>query len=87
MNKETDIAILNLSDSEDLATYLADKNPGDEISMTVRGKLLGVEDENARITIEDVQVDAYMEEEDEPEVEPGLTDMETDGPAGVELVL
>jgi hypothetical protein len=85
---ETDIAIINTNDNEDLGNYFSQKEVGEECSMTIRGRLLGLEEGNARISIDDVQIDAYMEEEEvAPPVDPEMVEAAPEEVTGAELLL
>jgi hypothetical protein len=77
---QSDILIINLSDDEDLRNYFEQKEAGEDCSMTVNATLLGVEEGNARLSINAVDIGEYkVEEEEETE-----SDSE---PTGVEIVL
>jgi len=76
---QTDIAILNLADDEMLSNHFAQKEPGGDVTIVITGKLLGIEEDNARISIEAVEL-----EESEEEDAPLPSDTE---PTGAEMVL
>jgi hypothetical protein len=80
---QTDIAIVNVNDDEDLVNYFEQKEQGAECSMTVRGTFLGLEEGNARISIESVDIDEVKVEEEEEEEE----ESESPEPTGAEMVL
>jgi hypothetical protein len=79
---KTDIAILNTADDESLNDYFQQKEPGEDCTITVSGKFLGLEEGNARISIEGVELEAIPEAE-----EPAPEMYEDDEPSGAELVL
>lgn len=84
---KTDIAILNTTDNEDLNNYFENKEPGEPCAMMVMGKFLGMEEGNARISIEAVEIDSYEEEDDyEGDTEEMGMEMDEESP-GVVLVL
>ena len=80
MQNETDIAILNVTDDESLSDYFTNKDPGKSCSLTVTGKFLGLEEGNARISIEAVELDSSVSE-------PEMEEPTSSTPTGAELVL
>lgn len=81
---KTDIAVLNTKDDELLSDYFNQKEAGDNCTFTVTGRFLGLEEGNARISIESVEMDVVAEEEEEGEDE---EEMEVEEPTGAEMVL
>lgn len=64
---QTDILITSLKDDDDLRNYFEQKEAGDKCEMTVKGTFLGIEEENARISITGIDIGEYKVEEDEDE--------------------
>jgi len=70
--EETDIVIVNVEDDEDLTNYFEQKDAGQSCRMTVSGTFLGLEEGNARISIDSVKIAAKKVEEE-------VDDEESDG--------
>lgn len=96
---KTDVVILNTADDEELSDYFSNKEAGEECTVTITGKFLGLNEGDAKISVESVVVDTYDEEEvddlddedledeiDEAEAVLSGTDDEDDDDLGEDLV-
>lgn len=80
---QTDISIINTEDNEDLGNYFESKKAGEACTVTISGKFMGLEQGNARISIEEVELTNLPEDdEDENSVSAPESDV-----TGAELVL
>ena len=83
MKGKTDIAILNTNDDEALSDYFTKKQVGEECTITITGKFLGLEEGDAQISIQEVEMDYMPDEESSAEGE----EYEESEPSGAEIVL
>lgn len=77
--EDTDITIINTADDESLADYFQQKTAGDKCSVTVSGRFMGLEEGNARISIDEVELTAMPKADEEEDSDEGMT--------GAEMVL
>lgn len=81
---QTDISIINTEDNEDLGNYFETKKAGEPCTLTIVGTFMGLEEGNARISIEEVEL-TNLPDEDKDVDEQYEEDM--DSLTGAELVL